>query len=101
VQRYRLAAAASDDIAQIFLYGLEQFGLPQADKYHDGLTATFEFLADYPRAARLRTEISAPVRAHRYKSHLIIYEIGAGGTVIVLRVRHAREDWQSPAEEEG
>ncbi|MEG3143294.1 type II toxin-antitoxin system RelE/ParE family toxin [Sphingomonas sp. RT2P30] len=90
---YRLAPAASGDIAGIFLEGLAQFGLEQADRYHEGLTSTFEFLAEYPRAARLREEIDPPVRAYPYRSHVIVYELGAGDMVIILGVRHAREDW--------
>ncbi len=70
------------------------FGLAQADKYHDGMTAAFEFLADYPRAARLREEIDPSVRAYNYKSHLIVYDLDDDDTAIVLRVRHGHEDWQ-------
>jgi len=90
---YQLTQAASDDLVAIFLEGIEQFGAPQADAYHDGLAATFVFLAEYPRAAREREEISPPVRAYRYKSHLIVYEIQSDDCVLILRIRHGREDW--------
>jgi toxin ParE1/3/4 len=90
---YQLTQAASDDIADIFIEGLALFGLAQADKYHDGLTAAFEFLADFPRAARLRAEIDPPVRAYRYKSHMILYDLGDDDAVLILRVRHGHEDW--------
>lgn len=95
VPAWRLTRAAVDDIAGIFVEGLALFGLEQADKYHDGLAAAFDFLADYPRAARLRDEISPPVRAYPYKSHLILYELEDGDAVVILRVRHGREDWLS------
>ena len=95
---YRLTAAAVDDIAGLFLDGLERFGLAQADVYHEGLAATFAFLADFPRAARLREEIVPPLRIHRYRSHMIVYEIGADDAVIILRVRHGREDWLADGE---
>lgn len=75
--------------------GADRFGEAQADRYYDGLTATFAFLAGYPRAARLRTEVSPPVRAFRYKAHLIFYELDDEDVVIILRVRHAREDWMA------
>ena len=91
---YRLTQAASDDIEATFIEGMVLFGLAQADKYHDGLTAAFEFLSNYPRAARLRDEINPPVRAYNYKSHLIVYDLRADDTVVVLRVRHDHEDWQ-------
>lgn len=90
---YRLTQAAVNNIQDIFIEGLALFGLAQADKYHDGLTIAFEFLADFPRAARLREEIQPPVRAYRYKSHMILYDLGADDAVIILTVRHGREDW--------
>ena len=95
---YQLTRAASDDLVAIFLQGVERFGLRQADEYHDGLAATFAFLAEYPRAAREREEISPPVRIHRYKSHLVVYEVQADDCVLILRIRHGREDWLSEME---
>jgi len=95
VRRFRLTRAAVDDLTAIFLEGMEQFGLPHADAYHEGLSRIFAFLADYPSAARLREDISPPVRAHPYKAHLVIYDVGDQDEVIILRVRHGREDWTS------
>lgn len=92
--RYRLSRAAADDIAAIFIEGIDRFGLAQADRYHTDMTATLDFLARYPRAARLREEIESPVRIHRYGSHLIVYEEADDG-ILVLRVRHGREDWST------
>src|SRR3546814_6420909 len=77
----------------LFRSGLERFGPAQADGYHDGLEATFNFLGEYPRAAREREEIRSPVRIYPYKAHLIVYELGPNDKVLILRVRHAREDW--------
>ncbi len=70
------------------------FGVKQAEAYHVDLEATFRFLSDYPRAARLRTEISPPVRVHPFKAHLVVYEVSDDG-ILILRVRHGREDWVS------
>ena len=53
----------------------------------------FAFLAKYPRAARERKEIRGAVRIHPYKAHLIVYELGPDDRVLILRVRHGREDW--------
>jgi toxin ParE1/3/4 len=79
VPRFHLTRAAADDLTAIFLEGIEQFGLPQADTYHEGLSAIFAFLADYPHGARLREKISPPVRVHPYKAHLVIYDVGDEG----------------------
>jgi len=74
---------------------LAQFGLDQADRYHEAMAATFDFLAEYPRATRQREEIDGPVRVYPYKMHVIVYELEPDDTVVVLRVRHGREDWLS------
>ncbi|MFC3580435.1 type II toxin-antitoxin system RelE/ParE family toxin [Sphingomonas hylomeconis] len=96
---YRLSTAAADDLVAIFLEGVSEFGLAQADRYHAGLEKVFAFLGEYPRAARLRLEIRPPVRAYPHKAHLIVYELDADDGVLILRVRHAREDWQHLADE--
>jgi toxin ParE1/3/4 len=92
VATYRLSSAAVADLRAIFRYGVEEFGLVQADAYADALTATFVFLAEYPRVARLRTEVVPPVRAYPFRRHLIVYDI-FGEMIVIQRVRHGREDW--------
>ncbi len=91
---YKLSARAEDDLAQLYADGLTLFGAVQANAYLDDLFSTLDFLACYPRAARMRSEITPPVRVHPYKSHLIIYEAD-GDEVLVLRVRHGRENWEA------
>lgn len=90
---YRLSEAAADDLVAIYLAGTDMFGTMQADRYQEELFKAFAFLAEFPRAARLRHEIAPPVRAFPYKAHLIVYDIGEDNDVLVVRVRHAREDW--------
>ena len=94
---YRLTRAATDDLLTIYLAGLELFGVAQADRYHDGLERMFAFLAETPRAARLREELNPPVRAHPFKAHIIVYDETDDG-ILILRVRHGREDWISTSE---
>lgn len=89
---YRLSRKAEDDIIQIFVDGAADFGLARAERYHAGLERSLSFLAEHPRAARERTEINPPVRVHPYGSHVIVYVLDAVG-VLILRVRHGREDW--------
>ncbi len=40
------------------------------------------------------TELNPAVRIHRYISHMIIYE-NEGDDILIIRVRHGREDWLS------
>ena len=90
---FRLSRAAIADLDLIYARGAALFGEAQADAYHAGLGATFDFLAAFPRAARLRAEVDPPIRAYPYKAHLILYDI-MDEAVLIVRVRHGREDWQ-------
>ncbi len=90
--RYRLSQAAEDDVTSIAAVGISAFGLEQARRYHDGLFELFALLATNPEMARERPEITPPVRIHRYKSHIVIYRTD-GPDIVIIRVRHGREDW--------
>jgi toxin ParE1/3/4 len=57
------------------------------------LRRTFDLLAENPRLARERTELSPPVRVHPCGAHVVIYTVEDDGTVLIVRVRHGREDW--------
>ena len=92
---YKLTRKAEDDIIDIYLQGHTLFGENQAEHYHRGMEEAFRFLSDEPRAARERTEINPPVRVHPYGSHIIIYMIGPADDILILRVRHSREDWHN------
>lgn len=91
---YRLSGDADEDISSIATGGIEEFGIEQAQRYHDGLFLLFDLLADNPRMARERLEIEPPVRVHPYQSHVVIYRI-EGPDILIIRVRHGREDWMS------
>lgn len=94
---YRLSRKAADDIFNLYIEGVEQFGSTQADKYHSALEETFRLLAHSPKIAREREELSPPVRIHRFQSHVIVYREEDHG-ILIIRVRHGREDWLSAPE---
>ncbi len=91
---YRLSEDADNDIVHLYAEGVKQFGLKQADHYHDALFDMFDLLAVNPEMARERAEFTTPVRVHRFQSHMIIYEID-GNDILIIRVRHGREDWMA------
>lgn len=89
---YRLSDEADEDYFAIFLYGVEQFGQDQAERYADQLDRAFALLGHHPRAGRERPELRDAVRAYPTGSHMILYVID-DDDVLVLRIRHGREDW--------
>lgn len=95
---YTLSKAAERDLAGIATYTIEAFGIEQALAYRDGLIGCFNFLAEHPKSARLRAELNPPVRARRFQSHLIFYDEQPDGGILILRVRHGREDWLADAD---
>lgn len=93
---YKLSNAAENDVIRTYIEGAADFGIPQAESYHAKLERTFQLLAENPRMARERLEISPPVRVHPCGVHVIIY-IVESDDVFIIRVRHQREDWiESP-----
>jgi toxin ParE1/3/4 len=73
--------------------GVALFGAAQAEACQDRIERTFERLAENPGMARERREIDPPVRVHPCGAHIIVYTVAADGGVLVIRVRHGREDW--------
>ncbi|OCJ04735.1 plasmid stabilization protein ParE [Rhizobium sp. AC27/96] len=88
-----LSAAAEEDVIAIAEQGVHMFGLAQARRYHDELFAVLDLIAESPRMAREREEISPPVRIHPFKAHLVVYRIEESSAIFVIRIRHGHEDW--------
>lgn len=91
---YRLSRKAEDDLIDIYIEGVARFGVRQADLYHSEIGKMFDLLAENPRMARERFEITPFVRVHPFQSHLIVYLIENNDDVFIIRIRHAHEDWQ-------
>ncbi len=94
IMGYRLTQQAGADVVNLYLSGLEQFGIAQTDRYHSGLEKTFQLLSENPRMGRERPEFRVPVRMHPFRSHIIIYQI-ENKDILIIRVRHGHEDWIS------
>lgn len=89
--RYRLSDAAARDVRRLYRQSILDFGLGQANRYYDGLIATFEMLARNPEAGRDRPDLRGHVRTYPFEAHVIAYKKQAAGLVIV-RVMHSRQD---------
>ncbi|MFN4011112.1 MAG: type II toxin-antitoxin system RelE/ParE family toxin [Pannonibacter sp.] len=97
---YRLTRKAADDITGIYIEGVVRFGEAQAARCHGLLESVFELIAANPYLARERHEINPPVRVYPVQSHLVIYAVDDRSDVLIIRVRHGREDWkQNPSGE--
>ena len=90
---YRLTRRAEADVIEIFVNRAERFGVEHAEAYHAAFERTLEFIALHPRLAQERTEIVPPVRVHPSGAHVIVDTVDASDDVLIVRVRHGREDW--------
>lgn len=86
---YTLTERAEDDLLDLFLDGIEMFGLLQAHRYKDELEHCFQLIASRPQMGRLAPSIGEGVRRHEHQSHIILYE-QAAGTIVILAVVPAR-----------
>ncbi|MGZ8408155.1 MAG: type II toxin-antitoxin system RelE/ParE family toxin [Caulobacteraceae bacterium] len=92
---YRTTLRADADIIDIAAQSAARYGVKHSHNYVEGLAATFALLAENPRIARERLEFHPPVRMHPYRAHMIVYSESRGGEgILIVRVLHAREDWQ-------
>ena len=87
VGSYQLTGRADADILDVFLYGLTEFGMVQAERYQGILEHAFQLLADNPRMGRAAAAIGAGVRRHECGAHVILYEEAPDG-VLILAVVH-------------
>ncbi|WP_339754392.1 type II toxin-antitoxin system RelE/ParE family toxin [uncultured Marinobacter sp.] len=85
---YRLSKRADEDFESIYLFGLLNFGLIQADAYADGLEERFEQIAAQPDLYPAIEHVKAGYRLSVYQSHSIYYRVGQIGVVIVRILRN-------------
>jgi toxin ParE1/3/4 len=90
---YKATRRADQDIVEIYMRGAAEFGVDQAERYHEGLVAAFSRLAESPHMARERTEFNPPVRLHPYRAHMIVY-VERNDGILIVRVLHGRQDWE-------
>jgi len=89
VSSYRLTARANNDLLDIYLFGIEQFGFRQAERYKASLDNCFSILAGYSRMGRSAATLGSGVRRHEHGSHVILYREGEDH-ILILAVVHGR-----------
>ena len=92
--RLILSRRAMADIDDIWEYSAATWSPMQADRYLSGLEGILRLLCHEPGLGRQRREFRPPVKLYPYRSHLIFYQSDVE-SVDVIRVLHARSDWQS------
>ena len=87
---YQLSNRALEDLDRLYEYGVETFGLKQADHYYDGLIDRLQCIADNPGHAAAVDHIHPGLRRSVYNCHSVCY-LQASDGVQVVRIL-GRED---------
>jgi toxin ParE1/3/4 len=87
VTEYRLSGRADRDLLHIYLYGVEQFGARQAERYRLDLEDCFSMLVTYPRMGRQAPMLGDGVRRHEHGSHVVLYKEDRDH-ILILAVVH-------------
>ena len=85
---YRLSKRADEDFESLYLFGLLNFGLIQADAYVDGLEERFEQIAAQPDLYPAIDHLKPGYRLSVYQSHSIYYRVDESGVLIIRILRN-------------
>lgn len=68
---YRLSRRAEADLAEIWDYSAEQWGVDQADRYLDALIGRFLWLGENTAMCKPRDDLSEGVYSYPQHSHVV------------------------------
>ncbi|MEP0985065.1 type II toxin-antitoxin system RelE/ParE family toxin [Ekhidna sp.] len=80
---YKISKECEIDISEIYGYGIEQFGLKQAQEYLIGLHNLFQTLTENSGIGTDASEFYPTLKRFVYKSHMVFYFQSESGIFIV------------------
>ena len=90
---YKLSEESKSDIAGIYEYDIEKFGLDQAQDYLLGLHDLFQTLSDNVNIGRDASEFFPSLKRFMYRSHMIFY-LQTDSGIFIVRVLSQRMDYE-------
>jgi toxin ParE1/3/4 len=87
----RYSARAEDDLYEIAIFTMGQWGIAQADRYIAGLEEFCELIANFPGIGRECDEIAPRLRRMEHESHVIFFFPKDDG-ILVSRVFHQKRN---------
>ena len=88
---YRVTPRAAQDLDDIAIYTLQNWGIDQLDTYLRALERRFARLGENPRAGRDREDVHPGYRSYPEGSHVIFYVIG-DDTIDIIGIPHKSMD---------
>lgn len=86
-----LTKDAERDLIDIYLYGIEQFGQAQAERYAIALNSRIDFIAANPSMGSDYSAVREGLRRYEHVSHAVYFRPTPSG-ILVLRVLHGAMD---------
>jgi len=90
---YKLSKECKADLAHIYEYGINKFGLNQAQDNMLGLHDLFQTLAEHVNLGRDASEFFPLLKRFMYKSHMIFY-LQSDSSVFIVRVLSQSMDYE-------
>lgn len=89
--KYTKSKRADQDIHQIVLHSMKEFGEPQTDKYLSGLSGALKMLSDNPDIGNpfFHALTGSEYRRYVYASHVIYYRRRLHD-IFIVRILHSR-----------
>ena len=89
---FLLSPAARADLAEIWDYTADRWGVEQAERYIRALTTACQALADHRRTGRAIDDIRAGYSKLSVGSHFLCYRFTDAGMIDIVRILHQRMD---------
>jgi len=86
--KYRLSNAAKEDLIRIHHYGVEKFGIAQADKYFDSFFKCFDIISQRPFSFQSVEHIKKGYRRCVCGSDTIYYRLNDDIVEIITIIGH-------------
>ena len=86
-----LTRDAERDLIDIYLYGIEQFGRAQAERYAIALNLRIDFIAENPGMGSDYSAVREDLRRYEHVSHAVYFRPTLSG-ILVLRILHGAMD---------
>jgi toxin ParE1/3/4 len=90
--RVEISERAGRDLEAILRRGIAERGALAAVLYYNRLMASFDWIANHPRAARERLEHGLGIRFHFQGSHRVVYRLQNDDRILIVRVLHGRQE---------
>lgn len=72
---YYLSLEAENDLEEIWIFGLDNWGLKQADDYHGQLISMCRYLSENPLLGKSQDYIAEGLRSYSCGSHRLFYMV--------------------------